>query len=182
MAEIRHLEVGKPYIAGRTSWPEGVAYDFRGDAHELRMFLRSPSVSEVRAVRGEVADFAVVAEPPLLFLLYCFGRVIPWSDAPYSWHLVPEYQRSLPDVGGPETRALLQIILVDATTGLVRALRAVTFSPAFTRALHDAIRAQASAPWPGQAGYETALAAVYQRDKTSADLLKRAIAQTFGGA
>jgi protein-S-isoprenylcysteine O-methyltransferase Ste14 len=47
----------------------------------------------------------------------------------YSWHLVPEADRTLPDPEGPETRALLQVVLVDAETGLVRVLRTVAVDP-----------------------------------------------------
>jgi hypothetical protein len=103
------------------------------------------------------------------------------SDAPYSWHLVPETEQALPDAEGPETRALLQVVLPDAQTGLVRVLRAVTFSPSFTRALHDAIRAQAFSPWPGRAVYYAALRDLYRRYATTGCLLRRAVARTVGG-
>jgi hypothetical protein len=46
------LEVGKPYIAGHTQWPEAVEYNFRGGEHELRLFWRDPSVREVEGPRG----------------------------------------------------------------------------------------------------------------------------------
>lgn len=176
------LEVGEPYIAGRTSWPEAVEYNYRAGAHELRMFFDSPRAPTINSVRAGAADFALVVEPPVIFLLYRFAPAIAWSDAPYSCHLVPEDQRTLPDAEGPQTRALLHVVLVDAGTGLIRALRLVTFSPAYTRALHDAIREQASSPWLSGPTYDAALADIYRRYPTSAELLKHAIAQTFGGA
>jgi len=56
------------------------------------------------------------------------------SDALYSWHLVPEGQRSLPPAAeSAQTRALLHVILVDADMGIVLAVRMVSFSPDFTR-------------------------------------------------
>jgi hypothetical protein len=42
---------------------------------------------------------------------------------------------------------LLTVILVDAAGGIVLALRSVTFSPEFTRALHRAIADLVGAPY-----------------------------------
>jgi len=78
--------------------------------------------------------------------------------------------------------APLQVVLVDAHTELVRALRVVTFSPTFTRALHGAIREQAASPWPGRDAHDAARRDQYWHYATSGDLLKRAVAHKVGGA
>ena len=177
----RLYQVGKPYIPGRAGFPEGVEYNYRAGEHELLFFFRSPPRAQIKALRTGECEFALVVEGPVIFLMYHFGEAINWSDAPYSWHLVPEDQRALPAPEGPDRRALLQIILVDAASGLVLALRAVTFSPAFTRGLHAAIRAQAASRWVGQAAYDAALADIYRRYPTSAHLLRCATLRTRGG-
>jgi hypothetical protein len=123
------LEVGKPYIAGRTNWPERVEYNYRSGEHELRLFLRSPSREEVEAVRSGGCEFGVAIERPVIFFLYCLPPAADWSDAPLSCHLVPHNEQALPGVSGPETWALLQVMLVDAETGLVRVLRTVAVDP-----------------------------------------------------
>jgi hypothetical protein len=46
---------------------------------------------------------------------------------------------------------MVTIILVDASTGLVRALRGVSYSPEFTRAIHGAIAVQAASPFDSAA-------------------------------
>jgi hypothetical protein len=112
------------------------------------MFFEAPRP----AVRNGKCEFAVTVEGPVIFFLYRFGHTITWSDVPYSWCLVPEVQWSLPEPEGEESPALLHIILVNAGTGIVRVLRGVTLSPAFTQALDEAIRAQAAAPWRVRAG------------------------------
>ena len=56
---------------------------------------------------------------------------------------------------------MLSVILVDARNGIVKALRTLTFSPVFTRSLHDAIRAQAARPWPGREEYDHQIARTY---------------------
>jgi hypothetical protein len=179
---VSHLyQVGRPYIPGRAGFPEGVEYNFRAGEHELLFFFYSPSRAEVKALRTGECEFALAVEGPVIFLLYRFGTAINWSDAPYSWHLIPPDQCTLPEAQGPDTRALLQIIVVDAVSGLLLALRVVTFSPTFTGALYAAIRAQAENSWVGQAAYDAALADLYRRYPTSADLLKRAVGRTQGG-
>jgi hypothetical protein len=159
-----------------------VQYNFRDGAHELLLWLGSPSPAEVADIRQGEAEFALVVEPPVIVLLYRFGRSIRWSDAPYSWHRVPAGQRTLPEPlpEGEEGRALLQIVLVDAATGIVRALRAVTLAPAFTAALHLAIREQARQPWDSNA-YDRALQRLYARYPTSEAMLAQAAARTTGG-
>ena len=148
------IEVGQPYSQTRRTWPETVQYNFRGGSHELVLFYASPHPAEVAGVQTGRAAFALATYMDLIFLCYKFGD-LPWSDAAYSWHLVSEEDREpAPDWPEKDARALLTTILVDAKTGIVRALRASTFSPAFTRALHDAIRAQAARPWPGHEEYE----------------------------
>lgn len=180
---MHELRVGQPYHPGRQSWPEVAQYQHRGGGHELLLCLACPTGTEVEAVRRGEAEFALYAHEDLIVLLYRFGaagRGIPWSDAPYSWHLVPAGERALPpDVAGNE-RALLTVVLVDAATGIIRALRVVSWSPAFTAAVHAAIRAQAARPW-SEAVYDAALDLLYARYPTTGALLERAVARTTGG-
>jgi hypothetical protein len=138
------------------------------------------------------------------------GAGVPWSDAPYSFHRladsgVPEAERALPPdpkafldrlaaagkdawkagrLPGEEftcdSRALLQILLIDAATGIIRCLRAVTLSPEFTRALFGAIRDQAARPWD-RAAYERALKSITDHH-TSEQLAGLASVRCQGGA
>jgi len=172
--------VGQPYVPGRTQWLETVDYHYRVGGHELRLFFESPSPTEVAAVSEGRGEFALYAEDDVIFLGYRF-EPLGWSDQPFSWHLVPEDERILPPEDHPEARAMLFVILVDALTGLVRAMRALTFSPAFTRALHGAIRAQAARPWPGNDEYARQLRALYGRLGSSDALAAQAQARCVGG-
>ena len=77
-----------------------------------------------------------------------FGPALAF-DCSYHGHRMAEGtgDRSLPpptEETSPELRALLSVILIEATTGVVLALRAATFAPEFTRALHKAIAEQAA--------------------------------------
>src|SRR5262249_3425169 len=127
------IQVGKPLVAGRTHWLEAGEFNVYNNGLELRLFFPHPTEAEIRGVKQAACQFALFVAGDVLFFLYRFAG-LPWSDAPYSWHLVPSDRRVLPamqDTGG--TRGLLQIILTDAETGIVQVLRAVTLSLEFTR-------------------------------------------------
>jgi hypothetical protein len=187
MTEPTTLQVGKPLVAGRTAWAELADFNYYDAGAELRLFFLAPTAAEVEAVRAGSCDFALAPSGDVLFLLYRFGRAgagVPWSETPFSWHLVPEGRRQLPPAPGevgPDTRALLQVILTDAATGLVCALRAVSLAPDFTRALFAAVAAQAAAPWCGPAAYDRQLAAACRRWPSSEALLDEAEARYGDG-
>jgi len=151
MSTLHALQIGKPYDPRRRSWPEGADYNFRFGAHELRIFLAGARPREVEAIRSGPVEFGFFAEPLGLFLLTRFGTALSF-DCSYHWQRRAEVtgDRTLPPASletSPALRALVAIILIEATNGTVLALRTVTFSPEFTRALHRAIADQAGAPY-----------------------------------
>jgi hypothetical protein len=175
------IRIGKLYHPDVRHWPEGGEYNYRNGAHELLLRFNRPTAMEVEDVRCSECEFALASVDEILFFLYRFGRTVPWSDAPYTWHLLPLGQRILPPVSHTkETRALLQIILVDAGTGIVRALRGITLSPDFTYSLHTAIQNQIKVPWVGGPEYDRQLAMAYRRYRISADMLDIVADRTNG--
>lgn len=177
------LSVGSLYHPARTRWPEGSQYTCRAGEHELLLLWPSPRAAEVRGVRSGAVEIAVLVEPPVIALCYRIADACDWSDAPYSIHLVPEPEREPPhqDALAAESRALLRVVLVDAMTGIVRAIRAVTLSPEVTRGLHEAIARQLVAPWDPSA-YDAALASLYARHPHSRSMAAAASLRCRGGA
>ena len=170
------LEIGKPFVPGRTEWPEGCEYNYYKSGHDLRLFLGEPSLEEIKSVQSGRAEFGLVVERDLIILLYQFEPGLPWSEAPYSWHMVAESLRTLPELEWvPETHAQLRTLLVDANTGILQATRIVKFSAEFTQAIHAAIIQQSKRPWPGEAAYDQQINELFQQFSTEA-LLQRAIA------
>ena len=175
------LAVGE-YYPGTPPYPETGEYNYSSEGHELRLFYRRPSSSQIEDVEHGQAEFGFVVEGPIIFFLYRFGEDIPWSDAPYSWHLVPERNRALPEAdASPESRALLTTVLVDGESGTVQEIRTTTFSVEFTRALEDAIREQAAArPLVDSGLYERAIPEAGARYPTPADLVMMVQHRTVG--
>lgn len=165
------IEVGQPFSPGRVTWPETTQYNYHQGGHELTFFLRRPTRREIDAIRQGRASFGVVATGDLVVLLYEFAPAIRWSDAPYSWHLVPEDQRQLPPETGPGDHALLTVYVVSADTGLVLAIRALGLGAELTAVLHQAIRVQAGRPWPGSVRYEGQIQALYRRYPQSSQMV-----------
>lgn len=182
MADLHHYQVGHPYSPGVSHWPETPQFNHRMNSTELVLFYASPSPAEVEEIRSAPAEFALYVERDLLVVLYRFGDS-PWSDAPYSWHLVPEDQRTLPNLTGlQDPHLILVVMLVDAATGILLVNRVVSLAPSFSTALSLAIREQASRPWPGDVAYDRQLAALYQRYPASRDMVRHARARSRGGS
>ena len=170
------LEVGKPYIPGKANFAEGGEYNYRSGTHELRLFLRDATDEEISAVESGEAEFAFAYEQPdILMFLFRFGRVLTWSDAPYTPHLVPEAQRTEPPALAADERALLTIILIDAHSGIVKAIRVVSLSSQMSAKLHAHIQRQFAALW-NEAAYDAGLKSVQARF-TSPALARRAVAR-----
>jgi hypothetical protein len=179
--------VGQLYDPRRRSWPEGADYNFRAGGHELRVFLGHATPREIAAVRTGRVEFGAMIELPEIFVVSRFhnsdGKVVCSFDCSYSWHRVSPEERSQPpawEETSPELRALLTIILVEASTGIILALRTCSYSPEFTRSLHRAIADQAALPYD-QAEHEAAVADIVKRLDTNA-IWERCAVRCEGGA
>ena len=184
---FHRLEVGKPYDLSRRAWFEGADYNYRAGGHELRLFMRGLSPKEVAAVRTGRVEFGLLIELPELFVITRFhgpdDRVVLSFDCSYSWHRVSDAERTAPpawEETSPELRALCTIILVEASNGLIAALRAVSYSPEFTRSLHRAIADQAGLPYD-RAEHERAVEEIARRNTTD-QLWERCKVRCEGGA
>ncbi len=180
MADMHLYKVGALYIPGRTSWPEAGEYNFRSDTHELRLFVEGLTAEEVETYRHGRLELGLYVSSGVIFILYRFGND-PWSDAPYSWWLVPEGERSLPEgIPTPESWRLLSITVVEATTGIIEVLREVSMSPQFTVALQTAIQMQASKAFD-RAVHDKAIALAYRMYPHSNQMAQHALIKCIAG-
>lgn len=178
------VEVGQP-----APFPvidhDGVRYEYQRDRHWLVLFLTRPKPFEVRAVQSGPLRFALTplrGTPSLAFLLFTFPGAIPWADAPFHVQLDPPDSRPTLDTLTDEALRLTpSLILVDRATAIVRALRLVSFSPRFSRALNEVVRHQLDEPFDNDA-YDQALARAYQQYPKPQDLLSKRVAHCEGGA
>jgi hypothetical protein len=159
---LHSYAVGTPYSPTRTRWPEAIEYNYRSGAHELRMFLTGLTEADIAAVARGPMRVAVFVDQPVIMLITRFEGVTDYSDSPYTIHMVPEDERTPPSDVEVDQRQLLQIILVAAETGIIRALRVVALNETLSRRLHEAIRTQLATPFDQEA-YDRKLAAISRR-------------------
>jgi hypothetical protein len=179
---VTSYSVGELYNPNRTSWPQSGQFNYRCGVVELCLFYDNPGELEIASILGGNARFALVPYHDVVFLLYKFGEEVEWSDAPYSWWLVPESQRVPPPTGlTPQTRAFLHVMLINSKDGILKVLRASTLSPAFTRTLFSEIRRQMARGWPGDAAYDRQISQANAIWPTPRAMLSGAIARTRGG-
>lgn len=175
------VAIGKPLFENRNNLPEAIEYNYQSGDHTLLLSMKNLHREEIEAVREAEAEFGLYCENGIVFLLYHFGTSLPWSDSAFSWWNVAEEDRRIPaPPENPAERILLKIILVEAATGIVKAIRVMTLSPAFTEKLHDAIREQATGEPFSRNEFVARSLCVYE-NKTPSELAARAIVKTKGG-
>ena len=177
------LRVGTPYITGRTRYPSGVIYNYVSGGHLLLVFIDHPTHQEVagfRANGGPIHLGFLTLNETIMMAVHVAGARYD-GDAPFSIHLVPPASRGSPPIYGPGvTRGLIQVVLVDATTGIVRGLRTGSMSNAFTIALHDAIRRQQHAAF-SLSRHDANIRKLYEQYSTPDALMAAAISRTTLG-
>jgi hypothetical protein len=158
-----HL-VGQPLDPRKRRWEEGAMYTFHLGIHQALFFFKDIRSSERKAVERGRAHFGLYVEGDVIVLLFKIdgpgGKGIDWHEAPYSWYLVPAEARTLPPPPQnipPGEGALVNILLIDAGTGIIRAMRALVLSHEFTVHLHRAIGEQAGRPFDQQRYQEQVL-------------------------
>ncbi len=175
------VALGKPLFEGRNELPEAIEYNYQAGDHTLLLSMKNLHLSEIKAVREEPAEFGLYCEDGIIFLLYRFGEILPWSDSAFSWWNVAEEDRRIPaPQANPAERILLKIILVEAATGVVKAIRVTTFSPEFTERLQRAIRGQAAGKELSREEFTARSLKVYKK-YSPADLAAKAFGKTKGG-
>ncbi len=156
MDEFSKLSVGELLREGITKYPEAQYYQYDASGHTIWLFLNKLKDKEVEAFHKNKVEVAFVVIKQVIFLLLKIEGFIDWSDFPYSYHLVSEELRKLPEdnykVG---TGAPLLLVLVEANTGVVKGLRVLGLSSKFTNALHQAIQEQAKEPFDQKAYHQT---------------------------
>lgn len=170
------LEVGQPYNPGRTRWPETPHLRLTPGGCELVLFLGHPSAAEVRDVRTGIAQFTWTDGGPVSVLCFRFGT-LPWMDTPHEPWRETEADRGTP-AGAPGNQLALQVVLADASTGLVKALRLLTWDPEFAEAVRQTVRRQLTCP-RNDAAAARRLNALYAQD--SATLAMNATVRCTGG-
>lgn len=168
---MHKIEVGTLYSPTRRQWQETPQLRMQAAGVELALFYASPTPTEVEAVRHGKAQFAWIDSEHTGMLAFRLGDGVRWSDCPYHPH---REQAADPDarVGIPDewVSTLLTVVLVDAATGITRAILAVSWPERFTRAVRASVRRMLEQPYSDQA-HNAAIDNLYARYPTTAKLV-----------
>jgi hypothetical protein len=181
MDEPWALVVGKPFSEKRNKWIDGsFEYRYWSGNHLLQLCFSSPSQKDIEAFSSGRVDVGLYIEANVIFWLFRIERLMDWSDQGFSIRLLSEAEQFIPPMSD-DGRIPLNLVLVDADTGLVSALRMVTYSPHFTRLFYRAIQRQKDAEFDHQRHADT-VAAIYKRYPNSKDLVRSAVVVERAGA
>ena len=176
------IEVGQPHprYIPRMPGPQ-----FQVDTGGLTLMIaeRRPTPMEVYgARRGSIHLGLLPFGMHTLFLLAKFEHLYNgWIDAPMAWARVPVPLRALPDRADDEGLPLT-LTLVDAASGIVHALRMLTVTPTFARALTAAVRNQeANLAEYSEAAHEAEIAQAYRRFPDPTAMLRATVIVEKGG-
>ena len=145
--EPNHVyKVGCPYEQPSKVYRQSFTYNIRYGHHEAALFLDNIEPSEVVRFNHHPIQFGYWWDKPVLWILAKFGTE-PWSDTNFSIHRVqPPEARYLESLNTPSTRYPVPLILVEATTGIITALRTVTMSPQMSLEIFQIVTRQMELP------------------------------------
>ncbi len=168
---MNRFEVGKLFTESITRYPEGVKFEFTQSGPVLLLFFDSPTEHEINSVKTGKLEVGLYSRDNILFFL-CKFEGTPWMDAPYSIHLSkPFFFDQMTETQGFG----LQIFLVDARTGILKAMRLIGLSNDFSKKLRVAMEKQRMQPF-NKAAYNQIINALYA-NYTTKDLVDRADAR-----
>lgn len=100
----------------------------------------APFFHDLHAVRSAPLRLSLLVSEQVIFIAFQLGEHL-YEDADYNFHLVPdEFRPALTDAFAPIN---FDVALVDAKTGLVKAVRKGTLPTEFAAALRRAVSSQA---------------------------------------
>jgi hypothetical protein len=166
-------QIGEVYSAGHTEYSEATQYCYYDGVHDLVLFWANPSAQEVRGFNGQPVEFALYVQQPVLFLLYRITDVCEWSDVAYNIHQLRAEEQEVP-TETPGDYARVQMTLVDAGTGIIRAKRIVRMGREMTQAMRQTLQQQAQIPF-SRFDYEALVQQTYARYPDSDAMLKNAV-------
>lgn len=145
---LHKLVVGSPYKEGVTGCDEAQYYQYDANGHFVFLCFNNLLSREVESFQKNRLDLSFLVVKQVIFLLLHIDGFLDWSDFPYSYHLVPDELKKIPEAHfSYGTGAPMFFILVEGTTGIVKGLRVLGLSSKFSNALHREIQEQATIPF-----------------------------------
>ncbi|MZK49025.1 hypothetical protein [Clostridium beijerinckii] len=157
---LNKLEIGELFNEGVTKYKEGIVFDIDDNGCNLIIRFNSPSNNEVKAIKQGSLKCGYYTEKEAIFMLFKFDG-IEWMDAPYSVELSKKLTK-IHEINDGQGLAL-NIYLIDADTGILKAMRLIGLPTAFSRKIKVIVERQRSMPFEN---YYQTINAVYMKYPT----------------
>lgn len=141
---FQEFHVGTLFQEGVTRYKDGVKFDVDDNGTALYIFIHDPEKHEIENIRVGKLDIGLYVEDEVIFLAFKFFHMAT-MDSPYTVKLSNGLS-VLPEIKDGEGLSLM-IFLVDASTGILRAMRVIGLTTKFSRSLKAAIEHQAKLPF-----------------------------------
>lgn len=143
------FEIGQTYSSYRKCWPHATSYLYRSGSHELTLFIKDVTPCQEFDLAQGRAELVVLLDWSAITICSRFGESIPWGySSPFRWNEMKSRDQVLPAASKltPGLCTQIQVALVEADGGTVRAIRSISLTSESTSMLHEAIRGQAERP------------------------------------
>ena len=163
---MHKYEIGQLFQPGVTRYNEETRFDFLQDGAVLMLFFNHPTPQEIEDIRSGRFEIGFCEKSGIIFMLFRFGSG-QYMDAPYSLHLSKPFTIEKPELGMGYG---LTVFLVDAATGILKAIRYVGLSRDFSNRFRKAVERQKEESF-NCAEYDAKLNYIY-KNYTTKDLVK----------
>ena len=141
----------------------------------MLIFNFSLSAKNIAAFQRGVSSFGLFAEKNLLFFLFKIEGFLDWSDLAFTIHLTQDEK-----IEDHEGYLPFNLVLVESSTSIIKALRMVTVSPTFRSVIVKAIERQNNEPF-NVIDYYNSIQVIYDIYPEVVLMLKNALIVEQGG-
>jgi hypothetical protein len=172
---MERIRTGLPFVPGVYGYEEGVHYNYTAGGHTLKIARKDPCQSEIDAVQRGQTSFALTSREDAIFILVRFGQ-LPWEIAHYNWWINSPVMRPDPyfDLEKLNDGICTNVCLINASNGLVAALRSVRLSREFTDVFLQMVQSQMIPPFDPWR-YLEVVEQTFKEVPNRSDLLREAV-------
>lgn len=139
---IFRLAIGEQFAPGVTYGDqERFEYRYTNGQHLLQINMPRLKPSEIESFRNGKIHVGLYARGASIFVLFRIEGFMDWSDQAFSLFALPPEARAIEPVKEGE-HILLTMVLVESTTGVCEAFRALTYSTHMSSTFYRLLRRQ----------------------------------------
>jgi len=135
--------VDEPVFPGTGQLMPGAHYNYTNLGHRFVAAVEPSFQSAAEMVDQRKAVFGLVKHKDVIIFIAGFGAIF-WAASHYNWWFNPPHHRPNPfaDLSGSKLELPLEVIIADASRGLVKAVQRFDLPEHFSRMLLEAVASQ----------------------------------------